>query len=188
MVKSLRLICLMLISLVFLLPSISGAEIYKWRDSDGTLHVTDDLHKVPRNLRQEVEKVTTKKRSTPAGNGSSGRIYTPSYDQSGETRGVEMYGGESLEWWSSEFERLSGKIEWLERNNNNMQEYINVFEGGRRFGQVFGPDEVARYEEYTRDLPEDKALLIEVKEELSRLKNEGVGQGVPDDIFMKKKK
>ena len=189
MIKSLRLVSLAIIFCALVLPSVSVAELYKWRDSDGKLHVTDDLHKVPRKQRKSVEKVTTTKPSSRSnGTGAPETTYTPSYDDYEETRGVEIYGGESLEWWSSEFERLSSKIEWLENNNKNMQEYINVFEGGRRFGQVFGPDEVKRYEEYTHDLPEDKALLIKVKKELSKLKLDGIGQGVPEDIFKKKKK
>jgi hypothetical protein len=179
-----------LFSLVLFQPSVSDAELYKWRDADGKLHVTDDLHKVPRDKRRNIEKQSTvprpgsTKRGTLSSSGATDADFSD--DAYEETRGVELYGGESFEWWASEFERLNSKIEWLERNNKNMEEYINVFEGGRRFGQIFGSDETARYQENKRDLPEDRALLIKVKEELAELKQRAVGYGIPEEIINSK--
>ncbi len=185
------LVSIALILPALLFPTVSGAELYKWRDADGKLHVTDDLHKVPREKRRNVDTQPTV--SIPQGESgestrSTGTGYTDDYSQGGyeETSGVELYGGESFEWWASEFERLNTKVEWLERNNKNMEEYIKVFEGGRRFGQVFASDEVARYNENKRDLPEDKALLVEVKEELAELRRRAVGYGIPDEIINSK--
>ncbi|MBE9528652.1 MAG: DUF4124 domain-containing protein [Proteobacteria bacterium] len=183
-------VTVILISFALTLPVASEAELYKWRDAEGTLHVTDDLHKVPRDKRRSVETLPTVSR--PGAESRGGTRTSPGYsddfsdDGYEETRGIELYGGESFEWWTDEFERLNGKIEWLERNNKNMEEYIKVFEGGRRFGQVFGADETARYKENKRDLPEDKALLIEVKQELEKLKTEATGYGIPEEIINSK--
>lgn len=178
----------LLFSFALLLPTASEAELYKWRDAEGTLHFTDDLHKVPREKRRKVEKLPTVSRSGGESRGRSSFSYSNNYSDNGyeRTRSVEPYGGESFEWWTAEFERLNTKVEWLERNNKNMEEYINVFEGGRRFGQVFGAEETARYEENKRDLPGDKTLLLEVKEELQKLRAEAAGYGIPDEIVNSK--
>ncbi len=180
-----------LFSVALCLPPVSEAELYKWRDADGKLHVTDDLHKVPREKRRNIETQPTVSRPASERRGSAGTTgggYTDDYPQGEyeETRGVELYGGESFEWWAGEFERLNTKVEWLERNNKNMEEYIKVFEGGRRFGQVFGSNETARYNENKRDLPEDKALLVKVKEELAELRQRAVGYGIPEEIINSK--
>lgn len=178
----------LLFSFALLLPVASEAELYKWRDAEGTLHFTDDLHKVPRDKRRKVEKVPTVSRPVAESRGGASSGYSNNYSDNRyeRTRGVEPYGGESFEWWTAEFERLNTKVEWLERNNKNMEEYINVFEGGRRFGQVFGTDEIARYKENKRDLPGDKALLIEVKKELQKLRAEAAGYGIPAEIINSK--
>ncbi len=185
MIKKWKLQWVAVFAFVLLLPGLSFAEIYKWRDADGMLHVTDDLHKVPRKFRSGVETIpATPVTGTNTDTGIRNResSYVPAYERNRE---IDTPGGESLGWWESEFKRLRKKIKRLERNNKNMEQYIAVFEGGRRFGQVFGKEEVARYEEFKRDLPGDKKLLADVRTELVELTRKAEGSGVPPDIISK---
>jgi hypothetical protein len=47
-----------LILLAFQVTSISGGEIYKWKDKDGTVHMTDNLASIPPEYRNQLIKRT----------------------------------------------------------------------------------------------------------------------------------
>jgi len=49
-------IALLVVALVaFVFPANSGATIYRWQDSEGNLHFTDDLMRVPPSYRERVQ-------------------------------------------------------------------------------------------------------------------------------------
>jgi hypothetical protein len=54
-----------LILLLFQTVLSSGGELYKWRDDEGTLHMTDNLANVPPQYREQAEKRTTQTMAEP---------------------------------------------------------------------------------------------------------------------------
>lgn len=166
-----------LITAVLLLPDGSYADLYQWTDKDGVLHITDDMGKVPEDVRWRVKIFKT----TPAEKGEA-EPYWPAEEVVPAERKADLYGDHTLEWWLNTFRKLSQKIQAVEGRIAARKQYINVFEGGRRFGQIYGDEEVERYNEFKKGIPLDEAELSGLNEELQELRRKATIHGVPREI------
>ncbi len=161
-------------------PGVPGAraDLYKWEDSEGVLHITDDLSKVPESRRHgmKVFKIKPEPRKT-----HEPRVYIPATRP--EKKKTVLYGGRPLDWWKAEFARLVEERDSLQDDIERKRQFISVFEGGRRFGQIFGEPEVARYREYKKVIETDRERLGKVEKELEKLRKEARIEEVPREII-----
>jgi len=155
------------------------ADLYKWEDSDGVLHITDDLGKVPESKRGSVKvfKIKPRPRKVP----EDGHVYIPPTKP--PEKKVVLYGGQPLEWWEDAFAKLIDERDFLKDDIEKKRQFITVFEGGRRFGQIFGDAEVANYKRYKKDIEKDRERLAEVETKLEKLRREARIEDVPRDII-----
>lgn len=163
--------------LIFFAP-LAHADLYEWVDEEGIIHITDQIEKVPPEYKAKLKV----HKSTPASEPerveeSAQRPAMPE----GE-RGEELYGDHTLNWWKEEFARKKDEVQSLEAGVTSKRQYVQIFESGRRFGQVYGTTEIATYKTYKKELPEDEERLIKLKDELEELRRKARIVGVPEYV------
>jgi hypothetical protein len=182
---------------VFIAPA-AFAEMYHWTDEEGVLHVTDDLKKVPKELRGKVKTIETE----PAPGGPAVEPQRPAEERISEGQ-EELFGDHPLSWWMEKFGRMKEEIEELESEVDRKEMFIDVYERGwmmREFflrlergedgearralerGAIFTPEEVATYERYRKEILEEDERLKGLEEDLDELRRKARILGVPRKI------
>lgn len=177
------------VCMAFLLgPLPAFADIYHWTDEKGVLHLTDDLRNVPEEFREKVGVIKTK----PAEEGEGGaegaeegavvEPAPPAEAGEGEEGGEELYGGQTLNWWKLQFHILRKEIETVEADYYEKKRFVEVYEKGRRFGQIFETNELYLYERYRKEIVWDEQRLEELRSEIEELRASARSAGVPKDV------
>jgi len=173
------ILCLALSAAFAAAPPTAGAEWYKWVDEDGVLHVTDDPNRVPREKRGRVEEVS------PDELPHVGEEGPPSARPVMEERAApapELYGGRTLEWWKESFAAMRRDLAELKKEIARKEDLVNVFEGGRRFGQIFTEEQVETYQNYKDSLSKDRESVEKIREEVESLRSRARRAGVPRSV------
>lgn len=164
----------------------ASAELYRWVDENGTLHVTDDFMNVPEEHRYEGEVDIEEERVPSETVTPSAPVRRPSYNRkktSGSSGSAELYGEKTLVWWRNTINGAKKKIKSVEESYDKRKEYVDIFERGRfNSDQLFEKDEVEKYEEYKEDLPELEERIEELKKDLKDLRRKATYHGVPKKI------
>lgn len=174
-----RLLLSAFIIAVFAGPA--SADLYRWTDERGGVHATDSMDKVPSKYRGSVSVFRESEREAPALD-EAPQIDDVQVIDPGAAPVEELYGGETLEWWTLSFEEKRSAITGLENSIDTKKKFIEVFEAGRRFGQVFDSESVDKYREFKKELPEDIKRLSALKEEYSDFQRKANGAGVPRSL------
>lgn len=164
--------------ILFLTSSAVHAQLYEWTDKDGVTHITDDLGKVPESLRPDVKvhKTTPRveKEEAPGATAAPPAL-------TGESA-QELYGDHSLEWWLNTFRKIREDKQAVESSIVAKEQYINIFDGGRRVGQVYSREVVERYEKFKKEVLADRERLKGFQDELDELTRKATIAGVPKAI------
>ncbi len=174
-----NLILLVLFFLVF--PFLSdAAEIYRWTDDDGVIHVTDDRSQIPAKYWEEERVKKEEIKSSPSEAqpvkpaATSKPTETP---EEGDIR--EMFGDYPLEWWIYKFRDIRKNIAESQERVDREKNFVTVFEGGRRYGKIYTKEEIAQYESYKADIQVTEENLKNLNEELEELQRKARIYGVP---------
>ena len=159
--------------LAFFLAAPAYSDLYKWTDREGVVHITDDKDKVPAEFMGEVKVYKTAPVEKPAPK--------PGMEPPAEEL-AELYGEKTLEWWKETFNKLNGEIASLEAGIAAKRQFNDVYEAGRRFGQVFGSDERKTYERNKTELKSEEARLEGLRGEREELRRKAAYHGVPKGI------
>lgn len=157
------------------------ADIYHWTDDKGVLHLTDDIRNVPEEYREKAGVIKTK----PAEEGPVVEPLPPPpavTEPLVEEEAQELYGGQTLQWWKLQFHILKREIETVETDYFEKKRFVEVYEKGRRFGQIFETNELYLYERYKREIVWDEERLEELRAELEELRRSARGGGVPREV------
>ena len=100
----------------------------------------------------------------------------------GAEPGNLLYGDNTLEWWRQSFIKKKNDINEMQSAISVKTQFMEVYEGGRRFGQVYAPEHVAQYNLYREELPEDLRKLTELRSEYEELQRRATIAGVPREI------
>ncbi|WKZ32991.1 MAG: DUF4124 domain-containing protein [Thermodesulfobacteriota bacterium] len=168
-----RLIPFLLAALVLAPPAY--AELYYWTDGQGNVHITDSLEKVPQEWRGKVR--VQKEEEAPKGP----QFETETPPPLPVEPGAVLYGDQTFDWWRISLARKKGEINELQQAINVKTNYVEVFEAGRRFGQVFASEQVAKYNLYKEELPADLRNLAALREEYGELQRKARIAGVPKE-------
>lgn len=152
--------CIVCISIVLLFSATSLADIYEWVDDNGVVNFSDDIRAVPPQYKKKV-KVYKQKAASP----SQKKPIEPSAPKK-----EGLVGEESPEWWKAQFEKRQDEISRLEKVILEQKRYIDIFNRGRRVGQIYSKEEIDTYNEYTRQIPLNENKLGELKKELEGFK------------------
>ena len=179
-----------LILLAIFLAFLAGpayADLYQWSDESGRVHITDSMEKVPAKYRGSVSVFQEGAKESPAPEETAPVEDVQSDDSAvapddavGQTE--ELYGDETLEWWTQSFQEKRTAISNLENSIDMKTRFIEVFEAGRRFGQVFDSESVAKYKAFKQELPAELKELSALKEEYEDFQEKAGRAGVPREI------
>ncbi len=160
--------------LLLLFAPYAFADLYQWQDKEGVIHITNDMNKVPEQYQDKVKVFkTTQQPQAPA------QVPAPAPTPGAPEESTGLYGDHSLEWWKESFNNKNQEIGELQSSISAKNQYISIFEAGRRFGQMFGSTEVETYNKYKQELPDDEKRLAELNDELAELKRKATSAGVP---------
>lgn len=154
------------------------ADLYEWKDKEGIVHMTDDIGRVPEEYQDKVKVYKTK--AAPAPSPAEKREAPP--PAPAEEKATELYGDQPLEWWQQTIKKKKEEVQAIEAAVASKRQYIEVYEGGRRFGQVYGMSDIDTYSRYKQELADDEARLQTLKDELDELRRKATIAGVPTDI------
>jgi len=173
----------LIVFLFLLLPSFVLADIYRWTDSDGTLHITDDLNKVPLEHRKKITTMETE----PAVRGVRARgVKAGSVTGKNEVRPkdaeMEIYGDHPLAWWLLTFKKLRREVDTAKNELENKKQFIEVFRRGRRLGQHNKPEDIETFNKYKADIPLIKKRLRTSERKLEDLNRRARLSGVPKNV------
>ncbi|MBI5587810.1 MAG: DUF4124 domain-containing protein [Deltaproteobacteria bacterium] len=163
--------------LMLLTASVAYAELYEWKGKDGVIHLTDDLGKVPESERARVRTHAATPRKAVEEAPPPSAPEQPALPPS-----PELYGDQSLEWWLNTFRKKREEMQSLQTSIAAKEQYVSVFDGGRRLGQTYGKDEVERYTKNKEEIPADKQRLKDLQDELDELTRKATIAGVPKAI------
>lgn len=164
--------------ILFLTSSAVYAQLYEWTDKDGVTHITDDLGKVPESVRPDV-KIHKTTPSVEQEEAPGAPTAPPAI--AGESA-QELYGDHPLEWWLNTFRKIREDKQAVESSIAAKERYINIFDGGRRVGQVYSKEDVERYENFKKEIPADRERLKGFQDELDELTRKATIAGVPRAI------
>lgn len=163
--------------------SAYAAEIYRWTDDDGVIHVTDDRSQIPakyweeERVKKEEIKPSTNETQPVKPAATSKPTETP---EEGDIR--EMFGDYPLEWWIYKFRDIRKNIAESQERVDREKNFVTVFEGGRRYGKIYTKEEIAQYESYKADIPVIEEKLKSLNEELEELQRKARIYGVPKKV------
>lgn len=100
--------------LTFLLAfslSYSYAETFTWTDEQGTVHFTEDLEKVPKEMRNKAKAVVDSEQPqkeklsppTPSAKDSDATLQAAPSDKDGKSSPAETYAGKTFDQWEKDF-------------------------------------------------------------------------------------
>lgn len=169
----------LIFAVIFFAPQLSvSADIYKWTDDEGVVHVTDDPTNIPDKY-WEQEKVK-KEEVKPAPETKPAQPVKPS--PAPKTEKIELYGDYPLDWWTYKFRELRKNIADNEQRIETEKSFISVFEGGRRYGKIFTDEEISQYESYQAEVPVLEEKVQKLKDELEELQRKATLYGVPRSV------
>lgn len=164
--------------LIFLFAGSAFADLYQWKDESGVIHITDSMEKVPSKYRAEVRVFKEGPKEAPYTSPDLDMTTPPSLEQETE----DLYGDQTLEWWRQNFQKKREELSSLQSSINAKTQFMEVFESGRRFGQVFDTESVAKYNILKEELPQDLKRLASIREEYSEFQDKATRAGVPREI------
>ena len=166
--------------LVICNAALSYADLFQWVDKDGVMHIVDSLKNVPDEYRGKVKVY----KSTPPAEGKVNGQSTPEETTAPvrEEQKDELYGDYTLDWWKENFNKKRQDLGQMQDAVAAKKQYIGLVDSGARFGQIYGGEDIARYNQYVKELPEDEKKAQAVKGELSELLRKATIYGVPRHI------
>ncbi len=168
---------LLFVTIALLLAATPAfADLFQWTDQQGVVHITDSLEKVPQAYRARVRVIKEGAKEQ----GPSLEATTP--PPLTADPGAQLYGDQTLEWWRQSFHRKRSEIDQLQTSINTKTDFMSLFESGRRVGQIYTPDQVARYNLYRGEMPEDLRKLSALREEYEELQRKATVAGVPREV------
>lgn len=176
-----RVIAFAFLFFIFL-SSSALADIYRWTDDEGVIHMADDMFKVPEKYRSGVTIMKTEPSAPAPPSQIQPSLSPPSPPAEPPRAEEELYGDRPLSWWRANIDKKKKEIESVESEFKQKRQFVEVFEKGRQFGQIFEPKDAETYEQYKKDLPEAEKKVEKLKEELDELKNKARRAGVPKAV------
>jgi bacterioferritin (cytochrome b1) len=156
---------------IMVFTTVAHAATYEWTDSQGGLHFTDDLDKVPVKYSNKVRKLDIKpviqekeQPSQPERN---------SIDPSAQN----LFGGHDEMWWRSNFRALRDEMKSIQDNLQGKRDRLNEL---RRKLYIFSkPSDRIAYNDMHAEIEKDEARVAELQKMLTDLESESAKAGVP---------
>jgi len=157
--------------------SSACADLFQWVDKDGVMHISDSLKNVPDDYRGKVKVFKSSPQAGQKGAEQPAQEETTAPVR--EEQREELYGDNTLEWWKETFNKKRQELGELQEAVAAKRQYVSVVESGTQYGNIYGGEDLARYNRYVKELPEDEKRAKSMKDELSELVRKATIYGVP---------
>lgn len=158
------------------------AEMYKWTDEKGVIHIVDSIHKVPVERRGETPKIEGRGDTIPVNKPETTQDNSPALKEQRARPGVDVYDGKPITWWQARFDAFNRDISELKQRIRRKERFLSVLESGRRAGQIFKKSDIDTYNKYKSDIIKDQAALAKMEKERDSLKRKARTAGVPRKV------
>jgi hypothetical protein len=156
--------------------SPSRADIYQWKDSQGTVHFTDDVTTIPSQyrkgstllIREPPSSISPTQVSPPPGG--------PQATPSGNVRGVVNPDKEEAPSSEQEKEEIVAQVKHQKAKIAAKEQHIQAVDAKRSLAvnplrnRVVDPADMELYNKYKEELPGDKKQLKELESLLDSIK------------------
>ena len=164
-----------LLLLLFLLPAVCRADIYQWKDAQGTIHFTDDISTIPAQYRKKASplihegpSVISPEKSSPDQAGGQGAAPGPfGSDMSAEEAATREEAHKAA--LASQVEQQKAKIAAKEEHIRAVDQKRSLAVNPLRNRNV-DPADMELYDKYKEELPADKERLRELESNLESSK------------------
>ncbi len=153
------------------------ADLFYWTDDEGVAHYTDDPEAVPEKYRAGADVMET----VPAV--EEPKASPPKKPVEKPAVKVESYGGQLLSWWKNRFHKTRRDLEEAEKSYETGEQFIRVFQKGRRVGQIYSKVDIETYKRYKETREDKKKAIEDYKAVLEKLKKKARGNGVPRKVW-----
>jgi hypothetical protein len=159
---------------IMVIAGIANAADYEWTDSQGGLHFTDNLDKVPANYLNKVRKLDLKpviqEKEQPTSQPEPKSVAPVAQN---------LFGGHDETWWRSSFKALRDKMKGVQDNLPGKRDRLNEL---RRKFYIFSKPtgRIAYYEMYA-EIGKDEARITDLQKQLADLDGAAAKAGVPQE-------
>lgn len=154
---------LVLITVLLVLPAVSGAASYSWTDPSGTMHFTDDLGSVPPKYRAKALRQAAGEEAIPAAQAvkvkneakpaAAPAAPAGSVSQTGPAQGATTpstrFGDRTAAEWQQQFQALRGQLKKIE------QEMEQLKQDGGDGKRMLGREKIAELNTRSRQLNQE---------------------------------
>lgn len=164
--------CILLLSLA----APTRADIYRWEDSQGTVHFTDDVTTIPSQYRKgstrlirEAPSSLSPQQAPPAPGG-------PQAPHSGSVRGTVSAEQEEAQSAKQEKEEMVAQVEQMKAKIAAKEQHIRAVDAKRSLAtnplrnRFVDPADLDLYNKYQDELPTDREQLKELESLLESIK------------------
>ena len=159
---------------VMAMATPANGEIYKWTDSQGGVHFTDNSDKIPAKYLNKAKAidVTPEKEQVPS--------QTQKQDvSSGIQNKQDLYGGHDAEWWRSRYKVLRDEMKGIQDNLPAKKDELTVL--GRRRTLFHKPSDRISSNDLKADIEKDEARITDLQKQLQDLDVSAAKSNVPMD-------
>jgi len=158
---------------VMAMAALANGEIYKWTDSQGGVHFTDNSDKIPAKYRNKAREMDV----APV-------IQIPSQTRkqdasSGNQNKQDLYGGHDEEWWRSRYKALRDEMKGIQDNLPAKKDELTVL--GRRRTLYHKPSDRTSINDLNAEIEKDEARIKDLQKQLQDLDASASRSSVPMD-------
>lgn len=154
----------------------SRAEIYQWKDSQGTMHFTDDVTNIPSQYRKSSTLLIREAPSSISPSQTSPPSGGPQSPPSGSVRGTVGTDKEEALSAEQQKEELVSQVEQQRAKIAAKEQHIRAVDAKRSLAlnplrnRFVDPADMDLYTKYRDELPADKEQLKELESRLESIK------------------
>jgi len=154
---------------VMAMAAPANGEIYKWTDSQGGVHFTDNSDKIPAKYRNKARAIDV----TPE------KEQVPSQTQKQDVSSTDLYGGHDEEWWRSRYKALRDEMKGIQDNLPAKKDELTVL--GRRRTLYHKPSDRISSNDLKAEIEKDEARITDLQKQLQDLDASAAKSSVPMD-------
>jgi len=154
----------------------SRADIYQWKDSQGTIHFTDDVSTIPSQYRKGSTRLIREPPSSISPTQASPPPRGPQATPSGNVRGAVNPDKEEALSAEQEKEEIVAQVKHQRAKIAAKEQHIQAVDAKRSLAvnpmrnRVVDPADMELYNKYKEELPGDKEQLKELESLLDSIK------------------
>ena len=164
---------LLMVCVMVMAAASANGEIYKWTDSQGGEHFTDNSDKIPAKYRHKAREMDVSPviQKTEQATSAEQKTATPAEEK--------LFGGHNEKWWRSRYKALRGEMKGIQDNLPEKRDRLNELR--RQLYTFSKPSGRIAYNDMYAEIGKDEARITDLQKQLQDLDTSAAKSGVPLD-------